>query len=103
MSFAGSASLLIDGSDTTGAGAMGDLQQQVQQAIDELVGTGAERGLQVAVYQDGKQVVEAVLASATPARHDRLFPGDVEQFEVGGACFGVGMPDERVLSPRRPH
>jgi CubicO group peptidase (beta-lactamase class C family) len=70
MSFAGSASLLIDGSDTTGAGAMGDLQQQVQQAIDELVGTGAERGLQVAVYQDGKQVVEAVagVADATTAR-----------------------------------
>ena len=70
MSFAGSASLLIDGSDTTGAGAMGDLQQQVQQAIDELVGTGAERGLQVAVYQDGKQVVEAVagVADATTGR-----------------------------------
>ncbi|EOD57172.1 serine/threonine protein kinase [Amycolatopsis vancoresmycina DSM 44592] len=37
-----------------------------------------------------KQIVEAILASATPARQDRLFPGDVEQFEVGGACFGVG-------------
>ncbi|MEV4051497.1 class III lanthionine synthetase LanKC [Amycolatopsis sp. NPDC049688] len=37
-----------------------------------------------------KQIVEAILASATPTRHDRLFPGDVEQFEVGGACFGVG-------------
>ncbi|MEV6829285.1 class III lanthionine synthetase LanKC [Amycolatopsis sp. NPDC051102] len=37
-----------------------------------------------------KQIVEAILASATPARGDRLFPGDVEQFEVGGACFGVG-------------
>jgi CubicO group peptidase (beta-lactamase class C family) len=70
MSFTGSASLLIDGSDSTGAGAMGDLQQQVQQAVDELVGTGAERGLQVAVYQDGKQVVEAVagVADATTGR-----------------------------------
>ncbi|MET8846569.1 class III lanthionine synthetase LanKC [Amycolatopsis sp. NPDC004625] len=37
-----------------------------------------------------KQMVEAILASATPVRQDRLFPGDVEQFEVGGACFGVG-------------
>ncbi|WP_103354936.1 class III lanthionine synthetase LanKC [Amycolatopsis sp. CA-128772] len=37
-----------------------------------------------------KQIVEGILASATPARQDRLFPGDVEQFEVGGACFGVG-------------
>ncbi|MFF1610834.1 class III lanthionine synthetase LanKC [Amycolatopsis sp. NPDC058278] len=37
-----------------------------------------------------KQIAEAILASATPARHDRLFPGDIEQFRVGGACYGVG-------------
>ncbi|MEU4518842.1 class III lanthionine synthetase LanKC [Amycolatopsis sp. NPDC024027] len=37
-----------------------------------------------------KQIAEAILASATPARQDRLFPGDIEQFRVGGACFGVG-------------
>jgi tRNA A-37 threonylcarbamoyl transferase component Bud32 len=37
-----------------------------------------------------KSISEAVLASATPERHDRLFPGDIEQFRVGGACFGVG-------------
>lgn len=37
-----------------------------------------------------KQIAEAILASATPERADRLFPGDIEQFRVGGACFGVG-------------
>ncbi|WP_086673628.1 class III lanthionine synthetase LanKC [Amycolatopsis pretoriensis] len=37
-----------------------------------------------------KQIAEAILASATPERQDRLFPGDIEQFRVGGACFGVG-------------
>jgi tRNA A-37 threonylcarbamoyl transferase component Bud32 len=37
-----------------------------------------------------KQIAEAVLATATPERTDRLFPGDIEQFRVGGACFGVG-------------
>ncbi|WP_103341746.1 class III lanthionine synthetase LanKC [Amycolatopsis sp. CA-126428] len=37
-----------------------------------------------------KQIAEAILASATPARQDRLFPGDIEQFRVGGTCFGVG-------------
>jgi tRNA A-37 threonylcarbamoyl transferase component Bud32 len=37
-----------------------------------------------------KSITEAILASATPERHDRLFPGDIEQFRVGGACFGVG-------------
>ncbi|MDX3187666.1 class III lanthionine synthetase LanKC [Streptomyces sp. MN03-5084-2B] len=37
-----------------------------------------------------KQIAEAILTSATPSRQDRLFPGDIEQFRVGGACFGVG-------------
>ncbi|AGM02967.1 class III lanthionine synthetase LanKC [Amycolatopsis keratiniphila] len=37
-----------------------------------------------------KQITEAILASATPERTDRLFPGDIEQFRVGGACFGYG-------------
>ncbi|MEV0681225.1 class III lanthionine synthetase LanKC [Actinosynnema sp. NPDC050436] len=37
-----------------------------------------------------KSIAAAILASATPHRHDRLFPGDVEQFEVGGACFAHG-------------
>jgi serine/threonine protein kinase len=37
-----------------------------------------------------KSIAEAILASATPQRTDRLFPGDIEQFSVGGACFGFG-------------
>ncbi|QFZ17359.1 class III lanthionine synthetase LanKC [Saccharothrix syringae] len=37
-----------------------------------------------------KMIAAAILASATPHRADRLFPGDVEQFEVGGAGFGHG-------------
>ncbi|GAB3138361.1 class III lanthionine synthetase LanKC [Amycolatopsis stemonae] len=37
-----------------------------------------------------KQVAAAILASATPHRTDRLFPGDIEQFRLGGACFGNG-------------
>ncbi|WP_420803566.1 class III lanthionine synthetase LanKC [Saccharothrix deserti] len=37
-----------------------------------------------------KSIAAAILASATPQRTDRLFPGDVEQFEVGGAGFGYG-------------
>jgi CubicO group peptidase (beta-lactamase class C family) len=43
-----------------------DLQQQVQQAIDRLVASGAERGLQVAVYRHGEQVVDAVAGIADP-------------------------------------
>ena len=45
---------------------MGNLQQQVQSAIDELVESGTERGLQVAVYRDGEQVVDAVAGIADP-------------------------------------
>ncbi|HKS45067.1 MAG TPA: class III lanthionine synthetase LanKC [Amycolatopsis sp.] len=37
-----------------------------------------------------KSIAAAILASATPDRTDRLFPGDPDQFTVGGACFGVG-------------
>jgi CubicO group peptidase (beta-lactamase class C family) len=45
---------------------MSELQQQVQKAIDELVESGAERGLQVAVYRGGEQVVDAVAGVADP-------------------------------------
>ena len=45
---------------------MADLQEQVQQTIDGLVSSGAERGVQVAVYRDGTQVVDAVAGLADP-------------------------------------
>lgn len=32
----------------------------------------------------------AILASATPGRDDRLFPGDIEQFHSGGLSLGYG-------------
>jgi CubicO group peptidase (beta-lactamase class C family) len=43
---------------------MNDLQRQVQEAIDGLVESGAERGLQVAVYRHGEAVVDAVAGVA---------------------------------------
>jgi CubicO group peptidase (beta-lactamase class C family) len=46
---------------------MNDVQQQVQEAIDRLVESGTERGLQVAVYRDGRQIVDAVAGVADPA------------------------------------
>jgi len=45
---------------------MNDLQQRVQEAIDWLVESGAERGLQVAVYRHGYLVVDAVAGVADP-------------------------------------
>ncbi len=46
---------------------MNDIQQRVQEAIDRLVESGAERGLQVAVYRHGDLVVDAVAGIADPA------------------------------------
>lgn len=46
---------------------MNNIQQQVQEAIDGLVESGAERGLQVAVYQHGDLVADAVAGIADPA------------------------------------
>src|SRR5215213_8809117 len=46
---------------------MNDLQQQVQEAVDRLVESGAERGLQVAVYRHGEPVVDAAAGAADPA------------------------------------
>src|SRR5262249_22968175 len=46
---------------------MSDVQQEVQKAIDELVESGAERGVQVAVYRRGELVVDAVAGVVDPA------------------------------------
>jgi CubicO group peptidase (beta-lactamase class C family) len=45
---------------------MTDIQYQVQQAIDRLIESGTERGLQVAVYRNGELVVDAVAGVADP-------------------------------------
>jgi CubicO group peptidase (beta-lactamase class C family) len=56
---------------------MDKLQQQVQQAIDQLVESGTERGVQVAVYRDGEQVVDAVAGVADPASGRPVSAGTV--------------------------
>lgn len=43
------------------------IQQQVQDAIGQLVEYGAERSLQVAVYRHGDLVVDAVAGVGDPA------------------------------------
>ncbi|MEV6897795.1 serine hydrolase domain-containing protein [Amycolatopsis sp. NPDC051372] len=47
---------------------MGELQDRVQRRLDTLVDTGEETGLQVAVYEDGALVVDAVAGTAEPGR-----------------------------------
>jgi len=51
---------------------MNDLQQQVQEAIDQFVESGAERGLQVAVYQHGELMVDAFAGVADPETERRV-------------------------------
>jgi CubicO group peptidase (beta-lactamase class C family) len=53
---------------------MTDVPKRVQQAVDKLVDSGAERGLQVAVYQRGELVVDAVAGLADPATGHRVTP-----------------------------
>ncbi|KFU75520.1 CubicO group peptidase, beta-lactamase class C family [Amycolatopsis lurida] len=57
---------------------MSDIQAKVQQVLDEAVASGAERGVQAAVYQNGKLVVDAAAGvtdaeSNTPVTPDTLF------------------------------
>ena len=46
---------------------MNDLQLRIQRVIDGLVESGAERGLQVAVYRHGELLVDAVAGIADAA------------------------------------
>jgi CubicO group peptidase (beta-lactamase class C family) len=46
---------------------MSEVQQQVQEAIDKLIESGTERGIQVAAWRRGEQVVDAVAGVADPA------------------------------------
>ena len=58
---------------------MSSVQQQVQHAIDELVMSGVELGLQVAVYQHGVLIVDAVAGVADPTT-GRLVTSDTPFF-----------------------
>jgi CubicO group peptidase (beta-lactamase class C family) len=53
---------------------MGDLQRRVQEAIDGIVASGTERGLQVAVYRHGEQIVDAVAGVADAATGRAMAP-----------------------------
>jgi hypothetical protein len=55
--------------------AMSELHPRIQRRIDALVDTGAESGLQVAVFQDGALIVDAVAGPADPCcRSPRSWP-----------------------------
>src|SRR5882762_6441917 len=54
---------------------MSDLQKPAQKAIDDLVDSGAERGIQVAVYHHGELVLDAVAGIADPSTGRRVESG----------------------------
>ena len=60
-----------------------NIQGQVQKAVDEMVESGRERGLQVAVYHRGKQIVDAVAGVADPAT-GRAYTSDTPVY-----CYSV--------------
>ncbi|MFF3457375.1 serine hydrolase domain-containing protein [Streptomyces sp. NPDC002730] len=66
---------------------MTDTQKQVQTAIDRMVDSGAERGMQVAVYRHGELLVDAVAGVADPGTGRPVTPGTVfYNFSIGKAA-----------------
>ena len=77
---------------------MNDVQQRVQEAIDRLVESGAERGLQVAVYRRGEPVVDAVAGVADPATERPVTPDTLFfSYSIGK---GVASTVVHVLAER---
>ncbi|GAA0947387.1 serine hydrolase domain-containing protein [Nonomuraea longicatena] len=66
---------------------MTDTQKNVQAVIDELVESGTERGVQVAVFKSGEQIVDAVAGVADPAT-GRPFTSDTPVYVTS---TGKGM------------
>lgn len=77
---------------------MSVVQEQVQAVLDELVASGAERGLQVAVYRHGRQIVDAVAGVADPAT-GRLVTADTPFFSYS-IGKGVAATVLHVLAER---
>ncbi|MEV4224123.1 serine hydrolase domain-containing protein [Nonomuraea sp. NPDC049725] len=85
---------------------MSDLQRQVQETIDQLVESGAETGLQVAVYRHGELLADAVsgvadqatgrpLTSDTPiyaTSAGKALTSTVVHVLVGEGVFGYDTP-----------
>ncbi|MCW2639410.1 MAG: serine/threonine protein kinase [Dactylosporangium sp.] len=66
-------------------------------AVDTIAAHGTVTGPQHLVqWETGdwpqlrEQMARAILATATPDRQDRLFPGDIEQFRLGGLGLAYG-------------
>src|ERR1700730_5737248 len=74
------------------------VQKQVQETIDQLVDSGAERGMQVAVYRNGELVVDAVAGIADPAT-GRAVPNTTPVYNFS-ICKGAASTVAHMLAER---
>ena len=75
-----------------------NLQRHVQRVIDELVASGAEDGLQVAVLHEGRVVVDAVAGLADPQTRAPVAPETL--FFAASTGKGVATSVAHVLVER---
>src|SRR5262245_5018069 len=80
------------------SGPVGDIQGQVQRLLDELVGSGAELGLQAAAYHRGELVVDAVAGAADPGTGRPVTPDAL--FYAASTGKGVTATVVNVLVER---
>jgi CubicO group peptidase (beta-lactamase class C family) len=76
----------------------GELQQAIQTALTELVATGAETGLQVAVISGGELIVDAVAGLADPAAGRPVTPDTL--FYAASTAKGVASSLAHVMVER---
>ncbi len=75
-----------------------NVQVEVQQAIDQMVESGAERGIQVAVYRHGELEVDAVMGVADPTTR-RLVTPDTPFYNFS-ICKGAASTLVHMLAER---
>jgi len=76
--------------------AAGDLQERAQAVVDELVSSGAETGLQVAVVRNGQLVADAVGGTADPGTGRPVAPDTL--FFATSTAKGVASTVAHVLA-----
>ena len=77
---------------------MADLQAEIQAAADEMVASGAETGLQIAVRRHGRAVADVVSGVADPGTGAEVSPGTL--FYAASAAKGVAASLAHVLAER---
>ena len=77
---------------------MADLQAEIQAAADEMVASGAETGLQIAVHQHGHVIADVVSGVADPRTGAEVSPGTL--FYAASTAKGVAASLAHVLAER---